>query len=337
MRLLVTGGAGFIGSNFIRFQLGRYPDTSVVNLDALNYAGNLENLKDVENDPRYRFVHGDVTDRPLLDRLLSEGVDAVVNFAAESHVDRSIEWPEGFFRTNILGTQALLDAAGKHKVGRFLQISTDEVYGALTLSDPAKFTEDSPLRPRSPYAATKASADLTVLAYRHTYGIPALICRSTNNFGPYQFPEKLLPLFITNAQEDRELPIYGDGLYVRDWIYVEDNCEAIDAVLRKGRVGEVYNVSAHNERQNLEVIDLLLKIMGKPPSLKKFVRDRPGHDRRYACDSSKLRRELGWKPSGAFELQLEKTVEWYLNHRDWWSRIKSGEYRTYYDRMYAGR
>lgn len=332
-RILVTGGAGFIGSNFIHYWLSAH-EGEVINLDLLTYAGNLENLADVEGDPRYRFVKGDIADRELVEGLL-DGVDAVVNFAAESHVDRSITDAGAFIRTNVAGTQVLLEAARHHGLGRFLQVSTDEVYGSL--GPEGAFTEATPLAPNSPYSASKAAADLLVRAYHHTYGLDAVITRCSNNYGPYQFPEKLIPLMVTNALENKELPVYGDGLNVRDWIHVRDHCRAIDLVLHRGRAGEVYNVGADEERANLEMVKGILGLLGKPESLIRFVADRPGHDRRYAIDSTKLRTELGWLPEIPFAQGLEETVDWYVAHRPWWEKIKSGEYREYYARMYGGR
>ena len=344
MKLLVTGGAGFIGSNFIRSLLrepesGAHADSEVVNLDHLTYAGNLENLADLADTPafqsRYRFVRGDITDATTLAELFREGFDAVINFAAETHVDRSIESAEPFLRTNVLGTHALLEAARRHGVPRFVQISTDEVYGSA--SDSVSFAEDAPLSPSSPYAASKAAADLLVLSYVHTYRFPALILRCSNNYGPYQFPEKLIPLMIANALEDRPLPVYGDGLQVRDWIHVEDHCRAISRALEKGRLGEVYNVGGVALRTNLEVIRTLLRLLGKPESLIRFVEDRPGHDRRYALESAKLRQEMGWSPCHNFEEGLERTVAWYRSHGEWLARCRSGAYRDYYQRHYVQR
>ncbi|MDI6869849.1 MAG: dTDP-glucose 4,6-dehydratase [Bacillota bacterium] len=332
-RILVTGGAGFIGSNFIHYWLERH-DSEVINLDLLTYAGNLENLADVADHPRYRFVRGDIADRELVDRLL-EGVDAVVNFAAESHVDRSIHDAGAFIRTNVAGTQVLLEAARHREVGRFMHISTDEVYGSL--GPEGAFTEQTPLAPNSPYSASKAAADLLVRAYHHTYGLDAVITRCSNNYGPYQFPEKLIPLMVTNALEDKELPVYGDGLNIRDWIHVRDHCRAIDLALHRGRAGEVYNVGAGEERTNLELVREILRLLGKPESRIRFVKDRPGHDRRYAIDSTKLRTELGWRPEVDFARGLAETVEWYMANRPWWEKIKSGEYREYYARMYGDR
>ncbi|AAB86255.1 dTDP-glucose 4,6-dehydratase [Methanothermobacter thermautotrophicus str. Delta H] len=331
-KILVTGGAGFIGSNFIRYMLQEHP-YHIINLDALTYCGNLENLRGVEDEPRYTFVRGSITDRKLVDGIIKD-VDAVINFAAESHVDRSIEDPEIFIRTNILGTQTLLEASRKHGVERFIQISTDEVYGS---AEKGYFTEETPLAPNSPYSASKASADLMVRAYHRTYGLPVNITRCSNNYGPYQFPEKLIPLMITNALENKPLPVYGDGMNVRDWIHVLDHCRAVDLVLHRGRVGEVYNIGGNSERRNIEIVELIVRELGKDESLIRFVEDRPGHDRRYAIDASKIRNELGWKPLYSFEEGIRETIRWYIDNRDWWENIKSGEYLRYYERMYGGR
>ena len=350
-RILVTGGAGFIGSNFIHYLLERGSEVeALVNLDLLTYAGNLENLAGVENDSRYRFVKGDVRDRELVERLFQEyEFDTVVHFAAESHVDRSIMEPEIFLTTNIIGTQTLLDTAKRHwnlnpedkhsreyRPGvRYLQVSTDEVYGALGKT--GMFTETTPLSPNSPYSASKASADFIVRAYHQTYGLPVNITRCSNNYGPYQFPEKLIPLMIHNAQEDKPLPVYGDGMQVRDWLHVKDHCAAIAAVLEKGRVGEVYNVGGNNEKANLEIVCLILQELGKPESLITHVQDRPGHDRRYAIDNTKITSELGWKPAYTFEAGMKETVRWYLEHPAWVERVVSGDYRSYYNKMYHER
>ncbi len=338
MKILVTGGCGFIGSNFIRYFLRSYPSDSLINVDKLTYAGNLENLSDISQSPHYDFVREDITDAPRMEELINKGVDAVINFAAESHVDRSIEDPGVFMKTNVFGTFVLLEAARKVFPKRrilLVQISTDEVYGSL--GERGAFTEETPLAPNSPYSASKTSADMLVRAYHRTYGLPTLILRSSNNFGPYQFPEKLIPLMISNAVEDKELPIYGDGMHVRDWIYVEDYCRALDVVLRRGREGEVYNIGGRNERPNLVVAQTILSRLGRPHSQIRFVTDRPGHDRRYAIDFSKIERELGWKPVVSFEEGIGRTIEWYLNHRGWWEKIKTGEYLHYYSRMYEGR
>jgi dTDP-glucose 4,6-dehydratase len=333
-RILVTGGCGFIGSNFVRHMLGRYP-YRIVNLDRLTYAGNLENLKDLEDDDRYTFVKGDIADGEDLEKVFSREIDGIINFAAESHVDRSIMDPDAFIRTNITGTFRLLEEARKRKVRRFLQISTDEVYGSL--GKEGKFTESTPLSPNSPYSASKTSADLLAMAYFKTFNLPVVITRCSNNYGPYQFPEKLIPLIITNAMADMDLPVYGDGLNVRDWIHVNDHCEAIDAVYHKGVPGNVYNIGGESERTNMEIVTLILKILGKPESLIKYVKDRPGHDRRYAIDSTKIKTELGVTPKTLFSEGMEQTVRWYLDHREWWERIKSGAYLEYYDRMYKNR
>ncbi|MDO9172256.1 MAG: dTDP-glucose 4,6-dehydratase [bacterium] len=333
MNLLVTGGAGFIGANYVRLLLERGGDR-VVNLDLLTYAGNLENLAGCEDRTEYRFVRGDVRDRALLDRLLAEErIEAVVHFAAESHVDRSIDDPREFLDCNILGTQTLLEASRRAGVARFLQVSTDEVYGSL--GPTGLFTEETPLAPNSPYAASKAAADLVCRAYHHTYGFPVLITRCSNNYGPYQFPEKLIPLMIANALEDRPLPVYGDGRNVRDWLYVRDHCEAVDAVLRRGRPGGVYNVGGNNEMQNIQIVRLLLELLGLDESRITFVKDRPGHDRRYAIDATRIRDELGWAPRHRFRDGIRDTVDWYLANRAWWEKVRSGAYREYYDRLYG--
>lgn len=335
MRILVTGGAGFIGSNFVRYMLGAHPGYRIVNLDLLTYAGNLENLAGIESRENYRFVRGDIRNEALLEELFAAGLDAVVNFAAESHVDRSIEDPAHFLKTNVLGTQALLEAARRHGAPRFLQVSTDEVYGSLGAE--GRFSETSDLAPNSPYSASKAAADLLVRAYGKTYGLPVLVTRCSNNYGPYQFPEKLIPLFITNALEDTPLPVYGDGLYVRDWIYVEDHCIALDRVLHDAEPGQIYNVGADEERTNLEITDIILQALGKAPSLIRHVKDRPGHDRRYAIDSSKIRDRLGWRPQISFVDGMRRTIRWYIDNEPWWRKIKSGEYLRYYERMYGDR
>ena len=329
MRLVVTGGAGFIGSNFVRYMLRRYDDLEVVNLDKLTYAGNLENLRDVEDDPRYTFVNGDICDAVVVGEAL-RGADAVVNFAAETHVDRSISGPQDFIRTDVLGTHTLLEAVRELGVTRYLQISTDEVYGS---TESGSFTEESELDPSSPYSASKAGGDLLVLAYHRTFGSPVLITRSSNNYGPYQYPEKVVPLFITNAIDGEALPVYGDGLNVRDWLYVDDNCAAIDVVLREGAVGEAYNIGGGNEVKNLTLTRQILKHLGKSPELIRFVSDRPGHDRRYSIDCAKVR-ALGWRPATPFEKGLENTVAWYRDHSEWWRKLKSGEWREYYARQY---
>ena len=332
MKILVTGGAGFIGSNFIRYFLQKYSQYQIINLDKLTYAGNLDNLSDVENRPNYRFVKGDICDSELVNKIVKDGVDAIVHFAAESHVDRSIYDPAIFVKTNVLGTQTLLESALKFKIDRFIQISTDEVYGSL--GKEGSFTESSPLLPNSPYSASKASSDLLVRSYFETFGLPAIITRCTNNYGPYQFPEKLIPLFITNALFDQSLPIYGDGLYVRDWIYMEDHCKALDVILHQGKVGEIYNIGGGNEKTNLGITDLILQKLNKPKSLIQHVKDRPAHDRRYSLDCSKIKTQLGWKPSTPFEEGIAKTVDWYSTHQSWWQKIKSGEYLKYYEKHY---
>jgi dTDP-glucose 4,6-dehydratase len=338
MKILVTGGCGFIGSNFIRYFLKSYPNDALINVDKLTYAGNIENLSDLSQSPRYYFIRGDITDGPRMEELINKGVDAIINFAAESHVDRSIEDPSAFMKTNVFGTFVLLEAVRKvfpKQQIRFVHISTDEVYGSL--SETGAFTEETPLAPNSPYSASKAGADMLVRTYHRTYGLPTVITRCSNNFGPYQFPEKLIPLMISNAIEDKELPIYGDGMHVRDWIYVEDHCRALDVVLHHGREGEVYNIGGRSERANLVVAQTILDRLGKPHSLIRFVTDRPGHDRRYAIDFSKIERELAWKPSVSFEEGIDRTVEWYQAHREWWKKIKTEEYLNYYKRMYENR
>jgi len=336
MKLLVTGGAGFIGSNFVRYMVNKYPEYTIYNLDLLTYAGNLENLKDIEDKPNYKFVKGDIADRTFVQELFEkEQFDYVLNFAAESHVDRSITNPEIFVQTNIQGTLALLDAARAIGVKKYLQVSTDEVYG--TLGETGYFTEETPLAPNSPYSASKTGADLLVRAYNETYGLPVNITRCSNNYGPYHFPEKLIPLMIINALHDKELPIYGDGLNVRDWLHVEDHCQAIDLVLHKGRDGEVYNVGGNNERTNIDIVKTILKQLDKPESLIKFVTDRPGHDRRYAIDATKLRTELGWEPKYTFETGIKQTIDWYLNNKEWWQNIISGEYQEYFKSQYGDR
>jgi len=338
MQILVTGGCGFIGSNFIRFFLKTYPDDSVINVDKLTYAGNLENLADVSGSARYHFIRGDIADAPRMEELINKGVDAIINFAAESHVDRSIEDPGAFMKTNVFGTFALLEAGRrvfpKQRI-RFIHISTDEVYGSL--GETGAFTEETPFAPSSPYAASKSAADMLVRAYHRTYGLPTIVTRCSNNYGPYQFPEKLIPLMISNAIEDKELPIYGDGMHVRDWIYVEDHCRALDVVLRHGKEGEIYNIGGRSEKPNLVVAQTILDRLRKPHSLIRFVADRPGHDRRYAIDFSKIERELGWGPSISFEEGIGQTVEWFLTHQEWWKKIKTGEYLNYYKRMYENR
>ena len=347
--VLVTGGAGFIGSNFVHYLLKHYADIHVINLDVLTYAGNLENLVSVQEDPRYSFVKGDICDRKQLDELFERNqIDTVVNFAAESHVDRSIMNPEIFLMTNIIGTQTLLEAA-KHawKVEpdnkysseylpgvRYLQVSTDEVYGALGKT--GTFTETTPLSPNSPYSASKASADMIVRAYHETYGMPVNVTRCSNNYGPYQFPEKLIPLMINNCLHEKKLPVYGDGMQIRDWLYVEDHCSAICAVLEKGKVSEIYNVGGNNEKANIEIVSTLLHNLGKDESLITHVQDRPGHDRRYAIDNTKITSQLGWSPSYTFEEGMKQTIQWYLSNREWIENITSGTYARYYEKIYFG-
>jgi dTDP-glucose 4,6-dehydratase len=336
LTILVTGGCGFIGSNFVRYLLEQHPDDTIINLDNLTYAGNLENLEDIEDKPRYHFVKGDICDRNFVEETVRKhSVDVIINFAAESHVDRSILGPSIFVETNISGTNVLLEVARQHNIKRFVQISTDEVYGSLGAT--GKFTETTPLHPNSPYAASKAAADLLVLAYHHTFGLPVIITRCSNNYGPYQFPEKLIPLMIANAVDNKTLPVYGDGLNVRDWLYVKDHCIAIDIVMRRGRVGEVYNLGGNNEMTNIELVKLLLKKLGKPESLISYVKDRQGHDRRYAIDASRAMNELGWKPSVTFEEGLSLTVDWYQKNESWWRRVMSREYQSYYKKQYEER
>jgi len=339
MRILVTGGAGFIGGNFVHYMLNKYDNYRIICLDALTYAGNLETLADVMDNPLFTFVKGDIADRDLVYSLFErERPDIVVNFAAESHVDRSIEDPGIFLRTNVIGTAVLLDACRKYGIRRFHQVSTDEVYGDLPLDRPDLFfTEETPLHASSPYSSSKAAADLLVLAYFRTYKLPVTISRCSNNYGAYQFPEKLIPLMIANALNDKPLPVYGKGENVRDWLYVEDHCTAIDLIIHKGRDGEVYNIGGHNERTNLEVVRTILRELGKPESLIRFVKDRPGHDLRYAIDPSKIQRELGWQPKTPFDEGIKKTIKWYLDNRSWWENIISGEYMHYYERMYGNR
>jgi len=334
MKLLVTGGAGFIGSNFVHYALKEHPDWEITNLDKLTYAGNLENLKDIQNRSGYHFVKGDIADRKFVDKLLGQGFDVIVNFAAESHVDRSILDASPFIETNIKGTQILLEGARQYKLGRFIQVSTDEVYGSI---DSGRFTEESTLSPNSPYSASKTAADLLCRAYFKTHRLPAIITRCTNNLGPYQFPEKLIPLVITNALEDKPVPVYGDGLNIRDWIFVVDHCRALDAVIQKGQPGEIYNIGGDNEKTNLELIRKLLELLDKPQGLIQFVTDRPAHDRRYALDCAKIATELGWKPAFSFEKALSATVDWYLKSESWWRSIKSGEYARYYKKIYLKR
>ena len=339
MKLLVTGGAGFIGGNFVHYMVEKYPEDEIVNLDLLTYAGNLETLKPVEDKANYRFIRGDIADRSFIMNLFeTEKFDIVINFAAESHVDRSIADPGIFVQTNVMGTVVLLDACRTYGVKRFHQVSTDEVYGDLPLDRPDLFfTEETPLHTSSPYSSSKASADLFVMAYYRTYGLPVTISRCSNNYGPYQFPEKLIPLMISRALADEKLPVYGKGENVRDWLHVLDHCIAIDLIVRKGKEGETYNIGGHNERTNLEVVKTILQALGKPESLIEYVADRPGHDRRYAIDPKKMETELGWKPIYTFDTGIVETIEWYLNNQEWWQHILSGEYQNYFDNMYANR
>lgn len=335
MKLLVTGGAGFIGSNFVMYMLDQHPDYEIINVDALTYAGNLENLKSLERNQRHTFVKADITDAAEMDRLIGQGIDVVVNFAAESHVDRSILEPDVFVRTNVNGTQVLLEAAKKHNISKFVQVSTDEVYGSL--GPTGLFTEKTPLQPNSPYSASKAGGDLLVRAYHETFGLPMNITRCSNNYGPYQFPEKLIPLMISRALADEALPVYGDGLNIRDWLYVEDHCSAIDLVIHQGINGEVYNIGGNNERTNVHIVNTILEQLGKPESLIKYVQDRPGHDRRYGIDPTKTMSELDWQPKYTFETGIKETIQWYLNNEEWWTRIQSGVYQQYYAKQYGSR
>ena len=339
MKMLITGGAGFIGSNFIFYMRKMHPDYDLVCVDKLTYAGNLETLASVMDDPKFRFIRADIADRSEIYRIFeAEKPDTVVNFAAESHVDRSIENPAVFLETNVMGTQVLLDASRKYGVKRYHQVSTDEVYGDLPLDRPDLFfTEETPLHTSSPYSASKASADLLCNAYQRTYGMPITISRCSNNYGPYQFPEKLIPLMIANALADKPLPVYGEGLNVRDWLYVEDHCAAIDRILEKGQVGQVYNIGGHNEMRNIDIVKIILKALDKPETLITHVTDRKGHDMRYAIDPEKIHRELGWLPETKFADGIQKTIQWYLDNRPWWENIVNGEYQTYYERMYANR
>lgn len=333
MKILVTGGAGFIGSNFIRYWLNKNTDDEIVNLDCLTYAGNLENLKDVESDPRYEFVKGDICDKDLVNDLV-RGKDLIVHFAAESHVDRSIADSADFIRTNVEGTRVLLDAAKNNGSVRFHHISTDEVFGALGLNDP-KFTEDTPYDPRSPYSASKAAADHLVRAYWHTHDLPITISNCSNNYGPYHFPEKLIPLFITNLIEGKKVPVYGEGKNIRDWIYVDDHNAGVEAIIKKGRIGETYCLGGGNERMNIEITRDILELTGKGDEMIEYVKDRKGHDFRYAIDYSKARKELGWSPKTSFDEGLKKTIAWYEQNQGWWKKIKSGAYREYYDQQYG--
>ena len=337
--ILVTGGAGFIGSNFIFYMLKAHPDYRIVCLDKLTYAGNLSTLRSVMDLPNFRFVKLDICDRAGVEQLFEEEKpDMVVNFAAESHVDRSIEDPSIFLQTNIIGTSVLMDACRKYGIQRYHQVSTDEVYGDLPLDRPDLFfTEETPLHTSSPYSSSKAGADLLVMAYHRTYDLPVSISRCSNNYGPYHFPEKLIPLMIANCLNDKPLPVYGQGLNVRDWLYVEDHCKAIDLVIHRGRVGEVYNIGGHNEMRNIDIVRMICRELGKPESLITYVTDRKGHDMRYAIDPSKIHRELGWLPETSFSDGIKKTIRWYLDHRDWWEEIISGEYQNYYAKMYGNR
>jgi dTDP-glucose 4,6-dehydratase len=346
--ILVTGGAGFIGSNFVKLMLEKHPEYRIINIDALTYAGNLENLRDIDNNPNYEFIKIDIRDREKIEKIFKDNeITSVVNFAAESHVDRSIEEPEVFLTTNIIGTQVLLDTAKKYwkvnpsdkyckkyKPGvKFLQVSTDEVYGAL--GEKGMFIETMPLMPNSPYSASKASADMIVRAYNETFGMPVNITRCSNNYGPYQFPEKLIPLMINNCLKEKELPVYGDGMQVRDWLHVSDHCSAIDTVLHKGIDGEVYNIGGNNEQANIEIVKLIIGTLGKSEDLIKYVKDRPGHDRRYAIDNTKITTELGWEPAYTFEQGMKETIQWYLDNTKWIENIISGDYSNYYEKMYS--
>lgn len=346
--ILVTGGAGFIGSNFVKLMLEKHPEYKIINIDALTYAGNLENLKDIDGNPNYEFFKVDIRDREKIEEIFKNNdIDSVVNFAAESHVDRSIEEPEVFLTTNIIGTQVLLDTAKKYwKVNpkdkyckeyrpgvKFLQVSTDEVYGAL--GETGMFVETMPLMPNSPYSASKASADMIVRSYHETFGMPVNITRCSNNYGPYQFPEKLIPLIINNCLKEKELPVYGDGMQVRDWLHVSDHCSAIDTVLHKGKDGEVYNIGGNNEKANIEIVKLIIGTLSKTEGLIKYVKDRPGHDRRYAIDNTKITTELGWEPAYTFEQGMKETIQWYLENTKWIENIISGDYANYYDKMYS--
>lgn len=339
MTIIVTGGAGFIGGNFVHYMLEKYSDYRIICLDALTYAGNLETLQDVMGNPNFRFIKGDIADRALVYSLFEEEKpDIIVNFAAESHVDRSIENPEIFLRSNVIGTSVLLDACRKYGIKRYHQVSTDEVYGDLPLDrTDLFFTEETPIHTSSPYSASKAAADLLVQAYGRTYHLPITISRCSNNYGPYHFPEKLIPLMIANCLNDKPLPVYGRGENVRDWLYVEDHCRAIDMIIHKGKVGEVYNIGGHNERTNLQVVKTIIQALGKSESLITYVTDRPGHDMRYAIDPSKIKNDLGWEPQVLFDEGIQKTIQWYLDHKTWWENIINGEYQMYYEKMYANR
>ena len=339
MNIVVTGGAGFIGGNFVYYELEKHPEDKIICFDALTYAGNMETLDEAMKNPQFVFVKGDIANRDDVDKLFNEHKpDIVVNFAAESHVDRSLENPGIFLQTNVLGTQVLMDACRKYGIKRYHQVSTDEVYGDLPLDRPDMFfTEETPLHTSSPYSASKASADLLVMAYHRTYQLPVTISRCSNNYGPFHFPEKLIPLMIINALHDKKLPVYGEGINVRDWLYVKDHCSAIDLIIRNGKVGEVYNIGGHNERQNIQVVKTILKELNKPESLIEHVTDRKGHDRRYAIDPTKIHNELGWLPATKFDDGIKATIKWYLDNEDWWQRIVSGEYQSYYEKMYSNR
>jgi dTDP-glucose 4,6-dehydratase len=337
MNIIVTGGAGFIGSNFVFYEMKKHPEDRIIVIDKLTYAGNLKTLKSVMDAPNFKFYKADICDKEAIDKIFdTERPDIVVNFAAESHVDRSIENPQIFLETNIIGTSVLMDAARKYNVKRYHQVSTDEVYGDLPLDRPDLFfTEETPIHTSSPYSSSKAGADLLVNAYHRTYGLPTTISRCSNNYGPYQFPEKLIPLMIANALADKKLPVYGDGKNVRDWLYVEDHCKAIDLIMRKGTVGEVYNIGGHNEMANIDIVKIILKELGKPESLIEHVTDRKGHDRRYAIDPTKIHNELGWLPETMFKDGIKLTIDWYLNNKEWWEDIISGDYQNYYAEMYG--
>lgn len=339
MKIIVTGGAGFIGGNFIHYTLKKYPKYKVICIDSLTYAGNLETLESVKDNENFKFIKADITNRNEIYSIFEYGnPDIIVNFAAESHVDRSIENPEIFLNTNIIGTSVLLDACKKYGIKRYHQVSTDEVYGDLPIDRPDLFfTEDTPINPSSPYSASKASADLLVMSYYRTFNLPVTISRCSNNYGPYHFPEKLIPLMILNTLKDKKLPIYGNGMNIRDWLYVEDHCSAIDKIIHNGTVGEIYNIGGHNEKTNLEVVKTIIKELGKSEDLIEYVKDRPGHDLRYAIDPSKISRELGWIPETKFEDGIKKTIKWYIDNEDWWSNIINGEYINYYNKMYGDR
>lgn len=339
MKIIVTGGAGFIGGNFIHFMINKYPQYKIICLDNLTYAGNLETLKDVMENENFKFIKADITDRTTIYKIFEEiKPNIVVNFAAESHVDRSIENPEIFLNTNIIGTNILLDACKKYGIDRYHQVSTDEVYGDLPIDRPDMFfTEETRINPSSPYSASKASADLLVMSYYRTFNIPVTISRCSNNYGPYHFPEKLIPLMIINALNDKKLPVYGNGKNIRDWLYVEDHCSAIDMIIHNGTVGEIYNIGGHNEKTNLDVVKTIVKELGKSDDLITYVKDRPGHDLRYAIDPTKINKELGWIPETKFEEGIKKTIQWYIDNKDWWTDIINGEYKNYYSKMYGDR